>query len=310
MTVSILMPTYNHERFIAFAIESALAQQTQYDFEILISDDCSTDETAKIVADYEVRFPDKIHFFRQENNLGLLKNYKFLLEQATGKYIAILESDDVWSNPQKLQKQISFLEENPDYGLCCGDYSEMDENGNITKTWQKDFDKGLDGNWYESLLLRDHIGALTIVFRKNLYDKYCNIDEYIKRKFQTLDYPIMLSISAYSKAHYVHENLANYRIWGASISNSNNYEKDIAFQDSIFDIQNYIVEKYGTGKLAFDEIKESSVIIHLMTAMNHGNVKEFVRFSKQLKSKKLKFRLLHFFPHLWYFQHKIRIGGR
>ena len=294
MTVSILMPTYNHERFIALAIESALSQQTQYDFELLISDDCSSDSTAKIAFRYANDFPDRILFFKQEKNLGLLRNYKFLLEQAKGTYAAILESDDIWANPQKLEKQISFLEKHADYGLCCGDYSEIDEDGNVIKTWQKDFDRELEGNWYESLLLRDHIGALTIVFRRELCDKYCNIDDYIENNFKTFDYPLVLSVSAHSKAHYVHENLANYRVWGESISNNNAYEKDIAFQDSVFDIQKYIIEKYGTDRKSVADIAESSVLIHLMTALRHENLADFVRFSKQLKSKKLKFRLLDF----------------
>lgn len=310
MTVSILMPAYNHERFIAQAIESVLAQQTQYDFELLINDDCSTDNTSKIASEYAKKHPQRIRFFQQSKNQGLLKNYKFLFEQAHGKYIAILESDDVWSNPQKIQKQISFLEDNSEYGLCAGDYSEMDEGGNVTKEWKKDFDMDLNGDWYESLLLRDHIGALTIVFRRELFDKYCDIDDFIQHSFKTLDYPILLSITAHSKACYIHENLASYRIWGKSISNSSDYEKDVAFQDSIFDIQKYIVDKHGTGKLSFDDISDSSVMIHLMSAMRFGKLNDFVRFSKSLKSKELKFRLLRWFPRLWYFQHKIRVGDR
>lgn len=310
LTVSILMPIYNHSRFISSALDSILAQETAFDYEILIGDDCSTDDTEKICSPYAEKYSDKTKYFRYEQNRGLLKNYKFLMEQSTGKYIAILESDDVWSNPQKLQKQISFLEDNSEYGLCAGDYSEMDEGGNATKEWKKDFDMDLNGDWYESLLLRDHIGALTIVFRRMLFDKYCNIDDFIQHNFKTLDYPILLSITAHSKACYIHENLASYRIWGKSISNSSDYEKDVAFQDSIFDIQKYIVDKHGTGKLSFDDISDSSVMIHLMSAMRFGKINDFVRFSKGLKSKELKFRLLRWFPRLWYFQHKIRVGDR
>ncbi len=310
MTVSVLMPTYNHERFITQAIESVLAQQTHYDFELLINDDCSTDNTAGIASDYAKKNPSKICFFRQPNNQGLMANYKFLFENAKGKYVAILESDDAWTDNQKLEKQVSFLESHTECGVSCGDYSEMDENGNITRIWEKDFDKGLDGDWYETFLLRDHVGALTIVFRKDLFEKYCNIDDYIQNKFKTLDYPVLLSVLAHSKGHYIHENLASYRVWGASISNSSDYEKDIAFQDSIFNIQKYIIKKYGTGKLSFDDVSDSSVMIHLMSAMRFGHLKDFVKFSKNLKSKKLKFRLLRWFPRLWYFQHKIRVGDR
>ena len=129
--VSILMPAYNHEKYISQAIESVLAQKTNYPYELLIHDDCSTDSTLTIAQNYATKFPDKIKLFTEKENQGLMKSYKRLIEQSNGKYLAILESDDYWLDENKLQIQIDFLESNSDYGIVAGDIISIDENGNI-----------------------------------------------------------------------------------------------------------------------------------------------------------------------------------
>lgn len=129
--ITILMPAYNHERYISQAIESVLAQKTNYPYELLIHDDCSTDSTLTIAQNYATKFPDKIKLFTEKENQGLIKSYKRLIEQSNGKYLAILESDDYWLDENKLQIQIDFLESNSDYGIVAGDIISIDENGNI-----------------------------------------------------------------------------------------------------------------------------------------------------------------------------------
>ena len=112
MKVSVLMPTYNHEPFIAQAIESFLAQQTSFEIELLINDDCSTDNTYQVALGYAQKHP-QIKLFKQTTNQGLLPNYKFLLQQAQGEYLAVLESDDYWIDENKLQKQVDYLDAHP-----------------------------------------------------------------------------------------------------------------------------------------------------------------------------------------------------
>lgn len=109
--VDILMLTYNHEEFIENAIESVLMQQTSYPYRLMIGEDCSIDHTRKIVMDYYRRYPDKIELFIWKKNVGVSKNIFELLQNSHAKYVAYLEGDDYWTDPMKLQKQISFLEE-------------------------------------------------------------------------------------------------------------------------------------------------------------------------------------------------------
>ncbi|WP_404427736.1 glycosyltransferase [Ureibacillus chungkukjangi] len=118
--VSISCVTYNHEDFIADAIESMLMQKTDFNYEILIYDDASTDTTAEIIRGYESQYPHIIKpIYQTENQYSKKKMVdRFNIDRANGKYIAICEGDDYWTDPNKLQKQIDFMEDNADCSLC------------------------------------------------------------------------------------------------------------------------------------------------------------------------------------------------
>ena len=106
------MITYNHERFIAQAIESVLEQKTTFDFEIVIGEDCSTDGTGKIVMSYAQKYPDKVRAIVREKNIGATHNFINTLNQCRGQYVALLEGDDYWIDPMKLELQIRVMEGN------------------------------------------------------------------------------------------------------------------------------------------------------------------------------------------------------
>ena len=116
--LSVFMITYNHEKHIAEAIESALMQKTSFKYEIVIGEDCSTDQTREIVLEYATRYADKVKPIYQERNVGANKNAASVREACKGKYIALLEGDDYWIDPLKLQKQVDFLEAHPDFSIC------------------------------------------------------------------------------------------------------------------------------------------------------------------------------------------------
>lgn len=126
--VSITCTAYNHEKFIRDTIEGFLMQKTTFPFEILIHDDASTDNTAEIIKEYELKYPDLIKpIYQKENQLskGISIILNYTLPRAKGKYIAMCEGDDFWTDPDKLQKQIDFLESNSDYSLCVGGYKSV-----------------------------------------------------------------------------------------------------------------------------------------------------------------------------------------
>lgn len=162
--VSICCLTYNHERYIAQAIEGFVMQKTNFPFEIIIGEDCSTDSTRRILDDYALRYPDQIRLITSASNVGANINAVRVFKAAGAKYIAVCDGDDYWTDPLKLQKQIDFLEQNEDY-VMCGHYSKrISENDEVhymnfnPRPLVYSFDDVMSGQ-------KTEISTLTIVFR-------------------------------------------------------------------------------------------------------------------------------------------------
>ncbi len=117
--VSVLLVTYNHEKYVAQAIESVLAQQTSFGFELLISEDCSTDRTREIVQGYQRANPGRIRLFLSERNLCDCSVITRAWMAAEGRYVAMLDGDDYWTSTEKLQRQRDYLDAHPEYSACC-----------------------------------------------------------------------------------------------------------------------------------------------------------------------------------------------
>lgn len=127
--LSICIPTYNHEEYITQALDSVLMQETQYSYEVLVGDDASADDTQKVLREYEKNHPGKIQVFYREHNLYKQNksNMLDLIMKSKGKYINVLEGDDYWIDKNKIEKQITFLEEHPDFIACACNCIVVDE---------------------------------------------------------------------------------------------------------------------------------------------------------------------------------------
>jgi len=115
--LSVLLVTYNHAKFVAQALDSILMQRTDFDFEIVVADDCSTDSTLSIIKEYEKQ-SSRLRALPAETNVGISRNYQRGFAACRGKYIAVLEGDDYWISPRKLQAMSAFLDRNPNCSLC------------------------------------------------------------------------------------------------------------------------------------------------------------------------------------------------
>jgi glycosyltransferase involved in cell wall biosynthesis len=129
MKLSVMMLTYNHERFIAQALASILSQRVNFDYEIVVGEDCSNDGTRAVLMDFYRRYPDRIVPLLQNRNIGMMRNLQATISACRGQYLAWLEGDDYWTNKDKLQKQVDFLDAHPDYSLCCYRAEIVDEMG-------------------------------------------------------------------------------------------------------------------------------------------------------------------------------------
>ena len=129
MKVSVRMLTYNIEKFVAQALESVLMQKVDFDYEIVIGEDCSTDNTRNIVMDYHNKYPDKIRLLLNDANVGVIHNDIQVFSVCKGKYIALLDGDDYWSSPHKLQKQVEYLDNHPECSACFHLVTDFYEDG-------------------------------------------------------------------------------------------------------------------------------------------------------------------------------------
>lgn len=189
--VSIVVATYNHEQYIAEALDSFLIQKTNFRVEILVNDDASTDTTAQIVKKYEEKYPHLfISFYQTVNQYSQGKRpwFNVLFPAARGKYIALCEGDDYWTDPLKLQKQVDFLEANLSFTICLTNTLMINEHNNIIKTNKIPFNVLK----FNNLIQQNVIGAstCTAVFRKSVI----NDTDLIKIKLAPFgDWPLWLS---------------------------------------------------------------------------------------------------------------------
>ncbi len=127
--VSVIMLTYNHAQYVKKALDSVLAQRADFPFEILIGDDASSDGTPAVLAEYQSSYPDRIRVFYSDVNQGTTRNAYRLFLAARGKYLASCEGDDYWTDADKLQKQVDFLEAHPEYVGCSHEIDVVNEDG-------------------------------------------------------------------------------------------------------------------------------------------------------------------------------------
>lgn len=213
--VSVCLITYNHEKYIGNAIESVLMQKTNFKFQLVIADDCSTDANIEILLSYKQKYPDIIDLILQDTNVGPARNWVDLLSYPESKYIAYFEADDYWTDPYKLQKQIDFLELNEDYGLVYTK-SAIEVNGEITTR-----EIGFSESFF-SLFEGNFIPTLTVVFRRFYFESFKEKFNKEIKDWKIGDYPLWLWIYTNSKLKFIDEITAVHRVVIGSESNKGN----------------------------------------------------------------------------------------
>ena len=205
--VSVVMITYGHEKYIRQAIEGVLMQQGDFDLELVIANDCSPDNTDAVVQDVLSHHSNAhwIRYVRHEKNIGMMPNFIFALQQATGKYIALCEGDDYWTDPYKLQKQIDFLETNPDYVLTFHKVKILRPDGNFVD----DFITKIPENYQTIETLAqfgNYIHTPSLVYRNII-----GVLPYEMMISPIGDYFLYLILAQHGKLKYFEEEMAVYR---------------------------------------------------------------------------------------------------
>ena len=217
--VSVGMPTYGQEKFIAEAILGVLSQQCDFEIELIIADDCSPDNTAEIVKNIIENHPNGswIKYIRHEKNKGAIPNFAWTFCQTKGKYIAVCEGDDFWTDPLKLQKQVDFLEKNEDYSITFHKIKEI--TGHKEKFTYPNPDIEKTYTLYD-LSKENFIITVSVVFRKNMDE----LPEWMPYS-PIGDYPLHLLNASFGLIKYFPDEMAAYRVGSGMWSTQNTIDQ-------------------------------------------------------------------------------------
>lgn len=298
--ISICCITYNHIAYIRQCLDGFLMQRTTFPYEIIINDDCSTDGTTDVIREYVTKYPEIIRpIYHDENQYskgvrGMFATFCF--PKAKGKYIAMCEGDDYWTDPLKLQRQVVFLEENPEYGLVYTNFQQTNVvTGEVSLELNRPFYEGRPLS--EFLMKKFHIATLTVCFRKSLLSV---IDtSYQEKSFLMGDYPLWIEIMRTSNIKYIPEITANYNVLAESASHSQTIAKRLYFLKNTWEISLFFAKKY---KLK-DEEKEAKLFLifydSIIGRIEHEylfvilNLLKLMFYSPPLFFKSCKFFILH-----------------
>lgn len=243
--VSVGVITFNHEKYIAQALESVMMQKTRFKFEVIVGEDCSTDNTRAIVRKYECRYPEIIKPIYQAKNVGALRNlFEFTFPQCKGKFLAYLEGDDYWTDPYKLQRQVDFLEANPDYGLIYSKARVFIQNKGKFGGYL-----GIKKESFCELLLGDTIPTLTICIRRDLMTQYYKEIKDELGNWKKSDFPIWLNFAYYSKIRFEDNVTAVYRVLDSSASHFRDFTGKAAFHLDTYNIAIHYFRKFNCNDL-------------------------------------------------------------
>ncbi|KLT71204.1 glycosyltransferase family 2 protein [Flavobacterium sp. ABG] len=276
------MITYGHESFIEEAINSVLMQEVDFDFELIISNDASPDNTDEIVRSIIKNHPlgYKIRYIKQEFNIGMMPNSVFILKECKGEFIAVCEGDDYWTDPLKLQKQVDFLENNPGFSLCF--HNAILKSGENERKMLGELSKQIFNT--DDILGQWFIPTASIVFRN--YPDFVIPDWFVN--CQSGDIPLLLLLSLRGDFKYIDAVMSTYRHHAGGISNTHReYSKVIGMV--------YIYQSFNFHtNLRFDKkVKEAIIyeiqchlpeIQELKTLKRAGNT-VFRKTLKRLKNK-------------------------
>lgn len=215
--ISVIMITYNHESFIRQAVESVLIQECNFEIELIIADDCSPDNTPELVNDIINTHPNayRIKYTRHSENKGITPNFIWALNQAQGKYIALCEGDDYWTDPLKLQKQVDFLEANPKMSAVVHPSKIINVLKKIESTTERNLPVKLK---YQHILSSRKFHTNSIVLKNEIMQNFIT-------GVYSGDRAMYFLCMANGPIGFINEIMSVYRVTGTGASSTLDYKK-------------------------------------------------------------------------------------
>ena len=314
MKLSVGIITYNQQDTIAQTLDSILCQKGDFELEVVIGEDCSTDNTWAICHEYAERYPEVV-LLENTHNLGIMANFARVMKACKGDYVGICAGDDYWCDEHKLQKQLDYFKAHPECGVCTtGGYrylvrrDEMVpgiaplqpiEDGDLSKHY---FSKSYQGGVYAM--------PLSMLFKRELLE-HIDFDVFIERGFPVEDYPMQAIMAMHTKWGHIEDLTVVYRVYSESATFiSYDHPKYMQYHRGLMEIRRYLRDKYALQLFIYSEeyILEYLFYREYLLYLHNGdfrNAKQLVdncnlKTPKVNKARKMTANRLVFILFRWY----------
>ena len=282
--VSVIVTTYNHEPYLAEALNAILSQECDFGVEIILGEDCSSDNTLWVCKTFADRYPNKITLITSTENVGWRTNYRRCVEAARGELIAFCDGDDYWCDNSRLAEQVALMEQNRSIGLCYTLAERRDGEGRLVGR----FPIG-EGHTTLDAMLHDWCveNCTTLACRDLVWDYYATEKPENRPEWLTEDLPMWLYVAAHSEVAYIDKATAVHRVFPDSVSHSTSLAKRLAFCDSSSNIKLWFDEKYNHSRQRHHLLRER-MNTALWVYSHIGSVGDFVkRWWQEVKENKM-----------------------
>ena len=269
--VSVVVLVYNQEDYISQCIDTILCQKVDFEYELIISDDCSQDNTIRICKKYQELYPNKIKLLLQEKNRGVAYNFGCAINLTRGKYVCGIGGDDFWILDTKLQQQKDYLDSHPKCGLCFTNINTCNAEGVILEQRFLDTQK-IPKSFEEHLLNCGFIAPLTWMYRREMVELYD-----LKGAYTDESFGLALDVFATSEVHYIDVVSANYRQIIGTLSRPNSIEKWYKQYLGVFRAQQYYCDKYKVDNIICKKVLFNGYL----KLLNHAIICEDQSFKQE-----------------------------
>lgn len=298
--LSVHLITYNNEQHIEDTLQSILKQKVDFEYEIVVGDDCSTDNTLKIINNYAATHSDLFKIHKNDIQQGILKNFIATLDRCSGTFIFDIAGDDMLKTNHALQKMVNVLNNDSKLGFVDSGFDSFYENTSKTISFKNEPIINSSKNIYKEALLLGKIAPIGHCYRKEYLTKYVDFNRYLSMKITIEDYPILVDMVMNTDFGRINESLVIYRIHEKSFSHEKIFEKQYFLANQMKNLFEYFSEKYKFDNSLIENFNKTHYNQLLFFAGYFQNKNLGKEIFLKIKSKSIKDYI-----HYWASQNKV-----